>query len=78
MTQRLPYVIDEKDFDGRCGTCDWWVKFYDEPHAQHNRGECRRFPPALSHIATHLGNKGYRAWPMTEAKDFCGEWRREE
>jgi hypothetical protein len=46
-----------------CRTCRWW-----EPISKRIQGLCRRYPPTvqLDHQDAH---------PMSEGKDWCGEWQ---
>lgn len=66
-----------------CQNCLYWSvvanKVLDEagnyPHASKldqaiQAGQCRCNPPA---IVSSAGG-GFRAWPITRAVDWCGEW----
>lgn len=51
----------------RCGTCAYWEKQKGQ-----NYGNCRRNAPLI-------GKDVYYAyWPVTQAKDWCGEYKLEE
>jgi hypothetical protein len=61
-----------------CSNCRYWCS--DEP-AQSVLGECRRHPPTINPLPGDLGDPDTKAglprrpWPVTEARDWCAEWR---
>lgn len=79
--------MSEPDYQG-CDNCHFWVKAgYCKP-GEMQMGKCRRVPPVLSEVVLKSlvkegsGNVYANAmtidpWlhPITEAEDWCGEWR---
>ena len=51
----------------RCKNCEFWDK-----QKQQNYGSCRRNAPIISKEVY------YAYWPVTQSKDWCGEFRPEE
>lgn len=50
----------------QCVTCIFWV-----PPLPSEVGQCRRFPPAATHLAARS------EWPWTRYDDWCGEHTRD-
>jgi hypothetical protein len=54
-----------------CGACRFWRR---EGSRRAGWGQCRRLPPALPAVRTDK-LKLVGVWPVTEERDWCGEWR---
>jgi hypothetical protein len=54
-----------------CGSCHYWRR---EGSRRAGWGQCRRMPPALPAVRTDK-LKLVGVWPVTEERDWCGEWR---
>ncbi len=50
-----------------CSACWHWKPAVENDAGEDALGQCRRFPPVVT-------DKGTR-YPMTEARDYCGEFR---
>lgn len=61
----------------QCGTCKFWG---DLGAVGNSVGECRRLPPVIPAGAEPDESLGYYHgwWPVTETRDWCGEYRRAE
>lgn len=64
-----------------CVDCKFWD--YDEdlsdppeahPMLRSSYGLCRRFPPTVHPIA-HVRSDEEAIFPVTEANNWCGEWK---
>jgi len=64
---------DSADSTRTCGSCHFWR--LDKLSGNGiGWGQCRRMPPALPAVRDDkLILVG--AWPHTEERDWCGEWR---
>ena len=58
----------------RCEICLYWgeLESFDTAEGMEVFNRCRRFPPRRG------GYDDPRAWPFTDRKDWCGEFRRKE
>lgn len=50
-----------------CENCRFWKLAQGESGV----GECKRFPPQVVRIENEAGF----VWPLTDWKDFCGEFK---
>lgn len=62
-------AVKIEDLSPSCGSCRCWK-------AEEEGGMCRRNPPSV-HALTDDNGTPYTisSWPMTDATDWCGEWR---
>jgi hypothetical protein len=59
--------------DWACEDCKYWNPFYGG-----KSGECRKNSPVY---APHVYDEDYRGgglWPVTNSKEWCGEWKEDE
>ena len=52
-----------------CLSCTY-SRYVDRINSDPNQSECHRYPP----IATWIGNRYVRVWPIVENNDCCGEF----
>ena len=55
-----------------CRTCRFWENnhyYYAPKDKEKVKGDCLRYPPTI------ISNKGETELPVTNAYDWCGEWK---
>ena len=66
----------------QCSMCRFWSGYF-ESKTEPEKGQCRRFPPALLHRnAQRIGSTGrmlnYGEQPITTSYDWCGEFKEKD
>ena len=55
-----------------CAQCMWWRR------GNVSCGACQRYAPTPISAPNALDHEYLAAWPITEADDFCGEFKAAE
>lgn len=72
-----------------CGNCKYWKVDPDQTNFElKGQGECKRYAPSPSFTSSTTKEKDDRDecywapravyWPLTWARDWCGDWKAKE
>ena len=70
-------LLDETMINYACNQCQWWdsthpsIKLVPLKLGKQEIGFCRKHKPGGLRIELNF----YGVWPVTDAKEFCGEFR---